>query len=192
MRLAILFAAAALAAVPALAAAQTVVPADKFNAVELHGGGMITIRQGPVQRVTIIHGDPQITRVEVIDRDQGGKLIISPCRTSCFMMHNKLEVEVETPDLGAVGINGGGHIVAEGAFGSRAAVSAVIHGGGTIDIKAMPAQSASAAIHGGGKIIVAAQNSLSASISGGGSIRYVGQPAVSTSIHGGGSVDSLR
>ena len=91
--------------------------------------------------------------------------------------------------MSSVSINGGGEIVAEGAFRSQGAVSAVIHGGGKIDVKAMPAQSASAAIHGGGKILVMAQNNLSAEIMGGGSIRYLGQPSVSTSIHGGGSVD---
>jgi hypothetical protein len=192
MRLAVLIAAATLAAAPAVAAAQTVVPVDRFDAVELHGGGTIMIRQGPVQRVTIIHGDPAVVRVEVTDRDHGGKLIISPCRGSCWSWHDNLEVQVETPDLGAVGIHGGGHIVAQGAFRPRAAVAANIYGGGVIDVKAMPAQAASAAIHGGGKILVAAQSSLAASIYGGGQIRYLGQPAVSTSIHGGGSVDSLH
>jgi len=187
----ILAAAAVAIAVPTFAAAQTVVPVEKFDAVELHGGGTITIRSGPVQRVTIIQGDPQITQIEVIDRDRGGKLIVSPCRGTCFFGHRHLEVEVQTPDIGAVGINGGGHISAEGAFRPRAAISAVIHGGGGIDLRAMPAQSASAAIHGGGKIVVAAQNSLSASINGGGAIRYAGQPSVSTSIHGGGVIDRL-
>ena len=60
MRLTLLIAAATLVAAPAIATAQTVVPVDKFDAVELHGGGMITIRQGPVQRVTIVHGDPGV------------------------------------------------------------------------------------------------------------------------------------
>jgi len=68
----------------------------------------------------------------------------------------------------------------------------VIHGGGVIDLKTMPAGAASASIHGGGKIFLAAQDSLSASIAGGGSIHYLGHPSVSTSIHGGGSVDPIR
>ena len=47
MRLATLFAAAAvLTTIPVLASAETVVPVDKFNALELHGGGTITIHQG--------------------------------------------------------------------------------------------------------------------------------------------------
>jgi hypothetical protein len=192
MRLALLIAAAAVvAAAPALATAATVVPVDKFNAVELHGGGMITIRQAALQRVTVIEATSDRTRVEVVERGDGGKLILAPCRGACWGP-NRFEVLVETPVMSSVTIMGGGHIVAEGNFAPQGAVSAVIHGGGVIDLKTMPAQSASAVIHGGGKILVAAQNSLSASIAGGGSIRYLGQPSVSTSIHGGGSVDAAR
>jgi hypothetical protein len=189
MRLATLFAAAAvLAAVPALASAETVVPVEKFSSVELHGGGTITIRQAPVQKVTIVEATSDRARVEVVG---DGRLILAPCRGACWGP-NHFNVLVETPVMTSVSIMGGGHIVGEGNFAPQGSVSAVIHGGGVIDLKSMPAQSASAAIHGGGKIIVAAQSALSASIAGGGSIRYVGHPSVSTSIHGGGSVDALR
>ena len=191
MRLATLFAAAVLTAAPALATAAGVVPVEKFSAVELHGGGTITIRQAAVQRVTVIEATSDRARVEVVDRGDGGKLILAPCRGNCWGP-NHFDVLVETPVMSSVEIMGGGHIMAEGNFAPQGAVSAVIHGGGVIDLKTMPAQSASAAIHGGGKIVVAAQSSLSASIAGGGSIRYVGQPSVSTSIHGGGSVDPAR
>jgi hypothetical protein len=189
MRLASLLAAAAvLTAAPAIASAATVVPVDRFNALELHGGGTITIRQSPVQRVTLIDDNRGRARAEVAS---GGRLILSSCRGTCWGPGH-FDVLVETPVMSSVSIMGGGHIVSEGAFAPQGSVSAAIHGGGVIDLKTMPAQSASAAIHGGGKILVAAQNSLSAAIYGGGSIRYLGQPAVSTSIHGGGSVDSLR
>jgi hypothetical protein len=169
VRLARLFFSAAIAiavAAPLAATAQTVMPVDKFTSVELHGGGTITIRQGPVQRVTMVSGDP------------GGS--------------HHLDVEIETPVLNGVGIHGGGHITAHGAFPAQSAVSAVIHGGGDIDMKDVPAQSASAAIHGGGKISVAAQNNLSAEIYGGGAIRYIGQPAVNSTIHGGGTVAPIH
>jgi hypothetical protein len=189
MRLAALLAAAAvLTAAPALASAATVVPVDKFTALELRGGGTITIRQGPVQKVTVIEDTSGRSEIEVVD---GGKLILRSCRGTCWG-HSHFEVEVETPVMSSVTITGGGHITAEGAFAPQGAVAAKINGGGVIDLKTMPAQSASAVIHGGGKIMVAAQDSLSASIAGGGSIRYVGHPSVSTSIHGGGSVDALR
>lgn len=192
MRLAHLLAAAAiLAAAPAIAAAEGAVPVDKFNALELRGGGTVTIRQGAVQRVTVIRDTGGKSQVEVVNRGDGGKLVLSSCRGVCWGP-NHFEVEVVTPVMSSVTINGGGHILAEGAFQPQGAVSAVIHGGGVIDLKSMPAQAASAQIHGGGKIVVAAQNSLSAGIYGGGSIRYLGQPSVSSSIHGGGSVDPIR
>jgi hypothetical protein len=189
MRPAALFAVvAALAVAPALACAETVTPVGKFDALELHGGGTITIRQAPVQRVTVIEATSERPRVEVVD---GRTLILAPCTGSCWGS-NHFSVLVETPVMSSVAIKGGGHIVAEGNFARQSAVSAAIHGGGVIDLKTMPAQSASAAIRGGGKIFVAAQDSLSASIAGGGEIRYLGQPSVSTAIHGGGSVDPIR
>jgi hypothetical protein len=192
MRLLSLFAAAALvaapiAAAPVAAAAQTVVPVDKFTAVELHGGGNITIRQGPVQRVTLVRGDPDRARFHV----SGGKLVMSPCDGWCFGP-NHFDVEIETPELNGAGIMGGGRIIAEGNFPAQGAVSAIIHGGGDIDLRTVPSQSAQAAIHGGGKIYVAAQSSLDASIFGGGMIRYAGHPSVNSSIHGGGSVAQLN
>lgn len=192
MRLACLFAAAALAiAAPAIAAAQTVVPTDKFTAVDLHGGGVITIRQGPVQRVTLVRGDPRVARFEVTDRGRGGRLVISPCDgVFCWGSHH-LEVEIETPVLNGLAIHGGGHLEAHGAFPAQGAVSAVIHGGGDIDMKDVPAQSASAAIHGGGKIYLTAQDSLSASIFGGGAIRYLGHSRVNSEIRGGGTISPL-
>lgn len=192
MRLAWLFAAAAIAiAAPAVAAAQTVAPLDKFTSVDLHGGGVITIRQGPVQRVTLVRGDPKVAHFEVTDRNRGGRLVISPCEGFCWGSHH-LEVEIETPELDGLAIHGGGRLVAHGAFPARGAVSAVIHGGGDIDMKDVPAQSASVAIYGRGKIYVTAQNSLSASIYGGGAIRYLGQPTVNSEIHGGGTISPMR
>jgi len=194
MRLALSLAAAAVAAsaaaaaIPAVASAETVIPTEKFSGVELHGGGRISIRQGPVTRVTLVDGDPNVARFEVNSR---GRLIVSSCRGFCWGSHH-LDVEIVTPDLDAVGIMGGGHITAAGAFPAKGAVEAFIHGGGDIDMRAVPAQAASASIHGGGKIVVAAQSSLDASIYGGGAIRYAGHPAVNSSIHGGGSVSSIN
>jgi hypothetical protein len=191
MRLAYLLAAAIAVAAPVAASAQTVMPTDKFTSVDLHGGGKITIRQGPVQRVTLVRGDPKEARFEVVDRDRGGRLIMSPCDHSCWGSR-QFEVEIETPVLNGIDIHGGGHITAHGAFPAQNAVSAAIHGGGDIDMKDVPARSASAAIHGGGKIYVSAQSSLSASIMGGGAIRYLGQPTVNSEIHGGGTISPLN
>lgn len=195
MRLAHLLAAAAIAAAAPVAApvtawAQTVMPTDKFTSVDLHGGGVITIHQGPTQRVTLVRGDPKVAHFEVTDREHGGRLIMSPCEGACWGSHH-FEVDIETPVLNGAAIHGGGHITAHGAFPAQGAVAASIHGGGEIDMKDVPAQSASASIHGGGKIMVSAKSSLAAEIMGGGAIRYLGQPTVSSSIHGGGNISPL-
>ncbi len=187
MRLALL-AAAALLIAPGIAAAQTVEQVGRFTGVELHGGGTINIRQGPVQRVTLVSGDPAEARFEV---DSHGRLIASPCRHSCFGMRH-FEVDIETPDLNAVAIYGGGHISAKGAFPTTSAMSVAIHGGGDIDVRDVPAQATSVEIHGGGKIFVTAQNSLAAAIHGGGAIHYAGHPAVNSDIRGGGSVSPIQ
>jgi Putative auto-transporter adhesin, head GIN domain len=183
--------AAAVAGIVVVSPARTVVPVEKFTAVELHGGGTVTIRQGPLQRVTLISDNPKVVGLKVTERDHGGRLIINSCRGFCIGGHY-LEVEIETPELNGAAIRGGGAIHAEGAFPSQGAVAAAIHGGGEIDIKDVPAQSASASIMGGGKIVVAAQTNLSASIMGGGAIQYAGHPAVNSSIHGGGAVSPIQ
>lgn len=189
MRLAYLFAAAALCAAPAVAAAQTVIPTARFTSVELHGGGSISIRQAPVQRVTLVRGDAKLAGFDV---DSSGKLIIRSCRGMCWGSHQRLEVAIDTPELNGAQIHGGGRIEAHGAFPAQRAVTAAIMGGGDIDMRDVPAQTASAAIHGGGKIFVTAQNSLSAKIFGGGEIRYLGQPTVNSAIHGGGRISPIR
>lgn len=191
MRLAGLFATAALVAAPVIAAplagsAQTVAPVDRFSSVELRGGGSITIHQGPQQRVTLVRGDPDRAQFHV----HGGKLVMSPCGHACWGP-NRFEVDIETPVLNGAEIMGGGRIVAQGAFPAQDQVSAAIHGGGDIDLRSVPARTASAVIHGGGKIYVAAHDRLDASIFGGGWIRYAGRPAVNRSIFGGGSISPL-
>ncbi len=189
MRLAILaVAATVLAIAPAVASAETVEQVGRFTGVELHGGGTISIRQAPVQRVTLISGDPARASFEV---DSRGRLIASPCRGSCWGFQ-RFDVQIETPDLNAVAIYGGGHITAKGAFPAASAMSVSIHGGGDIDVKDVPAQATSAEIHGGGKILVSAQSSLQAAIHGGGAIHYAGHPTVNSEIHGGGSVSPIQ
>src|SRR5438270_8016413 len=93
MRAALLILSAALAAAPFAAAAQTVVPVARFTGVELHGGGSLSIHQGPLQRVTLVQGDPTVASFEVNSR---GRLIVSSCKGIC-MGSQHLAVEIETP-----------------------------------------------------------------------------------------------
>ena len=116
-----------------------------FNSVELHGGGTLTIRHGAAQRVTLLSGNLETSRFSV---DDEGRLTIRACEGSC---HNyRLRVEIVTPEIDAVAINGGGSVRAEGNFPQRGDLALAVHGGGALDMMAIEAGSVAAAIRGGG------------------------------------------
>jgi hypothetical protein len=177
--------AAALLGIAAPAAAQEVVPLGRFDSIQLNGGGSIRLRHGPVQRVTLIRGSTRYSHVRV----QGGEreLVIDACNGRCPRGYD-LEIEIVTPDVAAVAVNGGGEIVVASGFPRQESVAAAVNGGGAIDLRALPVREAAASVHGGGSLKVRPATSLAASIMGGGEIRYWGNPEVATSINGGGLV----
>jgi Putative auto-transporter adhesin, head GIN domain len=181
----ILLAATAVSLLAAPSLAAEVVPLDHFNGVGLHGGGHVVLKHGAEQRVTILKGSTQFTRFRV---EHGGGLQIDACNDRCPQQYY-LEVEIVSPDLNAVAIEGGGAIVADGGFPSRGELSVAVSGGGTIDVRQMPAGSVNAAVNGGGKIKTAPKTALNAAVNGGGNITYWGNPAVSEAVSGGGSID---
>ena len=180
-----LFAFALAASVPALAA--ELVPAPTFRSVELRGGGEVSIRPGPVQRVTVVEGSTRITRLRV-QRD--GKLQIDECDGNC-PRHYRLRVDIQSPYAPDVAIAGGGLIHAAGGFPAQRQLSTAIMGGGKIDMLAVLASSVNAAVQGGGLITVHPRSSLAAAVDGGGEIRYAGNPIVSSAINGGGAVHRI-
>ncbi|HEX8527378.1 GIN domain-containing protein [Allosphingosinicella sp.] len=179
------------ASLPVAASAQTAVPAARFEAIELRGGGTVTVRHGTVQRVTLYRGNLEVSRIEV-QRDGGGdpKLVIEACRSSC--RNYDLRVEIVTPDLDAIAIRGGGTVRVEGRFPARAALALAVTGGGSLDARGLPAGSVATAVNGGGSIRTAATVNLVASVKGGGAILYSGDPQVVSSVRGGGAVTRLR
>lgn len=170
------------ASAPALAV--ETVPVPRFRGVELRGGGEVVVRPGSAQRVTVVEGSTQFTRIYAM-RD--GKLRIDACNSRCPQRY-RLRVEIQSPALPDLAISGGGSINAAGGFAPQRALSAAINGGGTIDARAVDTLEVSAAVNGGGQILVRPRNSLSAAVSGGGQIRYAGNPQVSMAVHGGGLV----
>ena len=173
---------AALAAV-APAAAQTPISLPAFDSVELRGGGRVTIRHGASQSVTLVRGNRDMTRFAV---DRSGRLRIDACVRSC--RNYDLAVEIVTPGLEGVAIQGGGSLRAEGGFGRRESLAAAISGGGLIDATALSAERVAASVNGGGTIRTHARQSLAVTINGGGSVVYEGDPAVTSRINGGGTV----
>ncbi|HYJ29873.1 MAG TPA: DUF2807 domain-containing protein [Allosphingosinicella sp.] len=181
------FAAAVLLAASVPASAQTPVRVGAFDSLELRGGGEVIVRFGRVQSVTITGGDPNLASIMV---DSEGDLVIRPCRTSC--RNQRLRVEVVTPRLDAIAIDGGGQVRTEAGFAPRGTVALAINGGGSLDARTMPADTVAAAITGGGRIRTAPVRTLAAAVHGGGAITYTGNPRTTVSINGGGTVTRDR
>ena len=177
-----LFALALAVSAPVLAT--EVVPVPGFRSVQLFGGGIVTVVPGPAQRVTILEGSSQFTRMRV-ERD--GKLKILTCDDRCPRTY-RLRVEIQSPRVPDLAISGGGLINAIRGFRPQSQVAVAINGGGKIDARAVEAASVTAAVNGGGEILVRPRSVLSAAVNGGGHVRYWGSPAVSMAVHGGGAV----
>lgn len=180
--LAPLFVAPLLVSAPVLATELVQVP--EFRSVQLRGGGVVTVVAGPVQRVTILEGGSQFTRMHV-ERD--GQLRIDTCDERCPPVY-RLRVEIQSPRVPDLAIDGGGAITAVGGFRPQSDLSAAINGGGRIDARSVEATDVSAAVNGGGELLVRPRTELSAAVNGGGHVRYWGNPVVSSAIHGGGAV----
>ncbi|MBL6851889.1 MAG: DUF2807 domain-containing protein [Alphaproteobacteria bacterium] len=174
-------------AAPAVAQASETVNVGHFDSVALNGGGRVILRHGATQSVVIRKGSAQITHFVIKD---GHTLKIDQCENNCPSSYD-LEIEITTPDIEAVALNGGGEIGTEGSFPIANEIAAAINGGGEIDVSAIPAKSATAAINGGGEIKLAASDRLTAAVRGGGDIAYRGHPQVTQAIQGGGSVERL-
>ena len=178
-----LFAASLVATAPALAT--EVVPLAQFRSVELRGGGAITVVPGPAQRVTILEGSSQVTRMSV---DREGELRVDTCDQHCPPAY-RLRIEIQSPRAPSLAVDGGGIINAADGFAPETHFAAAVNGGGRIDARSVEATEVSAAVNGGGEVLVHARSALSAAINGGGHVRYWGNPAVSSAIRGGGSVN---
>src|SRR5881275_2612884 len=97
-----LFAVAFVAAAPALAS--ELVPLPNFDSVELRGGGEVTIVRGPIERVTILEGSTQFSRVYV---DRGDSLKIDACNERCSHSYH-LRIQIQSPHVPTLAIDGGG------------------------------------------------------------------------------------
>lgn len=179
-----LFAVALALSAPVLATETVPVPVPEFGSVELRGGGVVTVVPAATQRVTILEGSSRFTRMHV---EPDGKLRIDTCPEQCPHVY-RLRVEIQSPRVPDLAVNGGGIIATAGGFRPQSQLSAAVNGGGKIDARSIEAGSVSAAVNGGGELLVRPRSALSAAINGGGQVRYWGNPAVSSAIHGGGAV----
>lgn len=177
-----LFLTAAALTAPALASELVSVP--EFRSVQLRGGGVVSVVPGAAQRVTIVDGSSQFTHVWV---ERNGQLKIDTCNNRC-PQHYRMRIQIESPRVPDLGVNGGGLITVQNGFKPQSQISLAVNGGGKIDSRSVNTASVSAAVNGGGEALVRASSNLSAAVNGGGLVRYSGNPRVSSAIHGGGLV----
>jgi hypothetical protein len=173
---------ALVASVPAFGA--ETVPVPNFNAVGLRGGGSVVLVPGATQRVTILDGSSQFTHIYV---KRGGSLEIDACGHNC-PQHYRLRVEVQTPRVPTLAVDGGGDISVAAGFPSEHDLTLAVNGGGKIDTRAVNANEVTAAVNGGGDLFVRAAARLTGAVRGGGSVRYWGNPDVTSAVEGGGSI----
>ncbi|MGN6514460.1 MAG: GIN domain-containing protein [Rhizomicrobium sp.] len=175
--------------------ADTTVAVGRFHSVTIEGMGHVTFVHGAQQHVVLKEGDTNNTQVYVKD----GDLVFKSCpgkgmfglNSSCPAGYN-LVVEITTPDLSAVEIDGSGKIDSRGAFPRQGKLDVEINGSGNVDLMGIAAGTSSVAIHGSGKVHVNAQENLSVEIAGSGQVVYGGHPHVSQTILGSGEVKSAQ
>src|SRR3712207_9218716 len=97
-RMKMIAAALAAACLSAPAASATVVQLPRFDAIDLEGGGRVILRHGAQQKVTIVEGDADVSRIEVDRRS----LRIAPCDGRCPAGY-RLVVEVGAPSVSEIG-----------------------------------------------------------------------------------------
>jgi hypothetical protein len=171
-------------AMPAMVAAQAMASLRPFSSVELHGGGKAILRYGPTQRVTLLKGSSDYTRVMIAD---GGRLVIDNCRKECPRGYD-LQIEIETPDINRISVSDGGTIESRGSFTRQAEIGVAVSQGGRIDIRSMAVDNITASVDQGGIIFTRPQTAMFAKVANGGNITYWGGARVKSSIKGGGVV----
>jgi hypothetical protein len=175
-----------------------------FTGVNLAGANVVNIRVGGARSVTVT-GERSVVPL-VTTRVRSGELVISSRER--YTTHGRLHVDVTTPTLSSVVLEGSGRLTAEGVRGPHFAVElggsgvvqatgrtddlrAELGGVGDVELGRLLATHARVEVSGSGRMGINVARSLKATLSGTGSIVYRGNPAnVSTEVTGSGTITS--
>ncbi len=173
-----------------------------FTAIDLAGGGSITVHVGAEQTVEVHADDNLITRVNT--DVQHGVLVVS--ERGNLATDLPLIVEVTVPTLDATRLMGSGMISIEGVgartftadvpgsgtltvSGTVDQLDARLAGSGDMQLGHLAARSVTASVLGSGRLEVQATQMLDASITGSGAIVYSGHPTtLEQSVNGSGAI----
>ena len=162
---------------------QTTLRLAPFNSIEMLEGGHVVLRAAPTQRVTLLSGSLDYTRLSVID---GGRLVIDKCNRKCPRGY-QLELEILAPSFARISTANGGRVQSSGDFPRQSQLAVAVAHGGAIDVRSMAVDRVTASVDQGGAIFTVPRTLLIARVSQGGVITYWGDPQVTSSVgrHGG-------
>jgi hypothetical protein len=160
-----------------------VVKLPPFHSVEVPDGGHVVIRYGGAQRVTLVRGNLDYTKMRVTS---DGVLVIGNCRHECRGYRS--DVEIEMPSITRLLMSDGGWIRISGSFPRHGEIEVEVDNGGTIDARSMVVDKVTASVDQGGRILTVPGTWLLARVSHGGAIIYWGNPQVRRSIEDGGAI----
>lgn len=152
--------------------------------VTIEGGGNIYIHQSASSKIEL-RGTKSIvqnTEVKVIDQ------VLEIHLANQATQNSNIDIHIYTPVITEIEQRGGGKLKVEEGYKSVDQFKCTIHGGGTVDLAAIPVNSLSASIEGGGEISARVNKQIVGKINGGGQIFYHGVPKVESDIQGGGVI----
>src|SRR5438270_11358596 len=112
-------------------------------------------------------GSSKVTWLQLV---VDGKLLIDTCEER-FPSGYRLLVQIQSPRVPSLAIDGGGSMVTAPGFASQAQLAAAVNGGGRIDARSVDAIRVAAAVNDGGDILVRPRAALSAPDNGCGHVR---------------------
>ena len=175
-----------------------------FHAIELRGAADLTVAVGSATSLTITADATTLGKLKTEVHD--GKLVIDHQSGWSFLSGSGVKMQLTTPQLDALTINGAGDINITGvkgpkldlqlngasnlkASGATEDLDANLSGAGDVDLSQLNARNAKVSVNGAGNLKVLATGALDATVNGVGSISYAGNPQpVKTQINGVGSI----
>jgi hypothetical protein len=164
---------------------QTALQLAPFNSIEVLDGGHVVLRPGATQRVTLLKGSLDHTRLAIVDRS---RLVIDKCDRKCPRGY-QLEVEISAPSFARISVANGGKAESRGDFPRQSQLAVAVAQGGTIDVRSMVVDRVTASVDQGGGIFTVPRAWLFARVSHGGVITYWGDPQVRSSVDHPGAVN---
>lgn len=156
-----------------------------FSSIQVNTGHVV-IRSASTQRVTLVKGSLDYTRVAVTD---GGVLVIDKCKVEHCPRGYELDIEILMPNVRRISLMNGGRIQTLGTFAGQADLAVAVAHGGTIDVRSMAVDRVNATVEQGGRILTVPRGSLTARVTQGGVITYWGNARVDSSVQHGGVVN---